>query len=145
MFGFIPLVMRYWWIVIVLGFNLVCLGQTDTTTGVASYYAKRFEGRRTASGEKFKHKGLTAAHKSLPFGTWVKVTNVKNDSVVVVRINDRLPKHSKRTIDLTISAAKQLNFMKYGLAKVRLEVLSDSTEVLQVPKVQILSDTLQTK
>ncbi len=91
-------------------------------TGIASFYAKKFEGRKTSSGEKFKHSLYTAAHKTLPLGTYVKVTNLKNDSFVIVKINDRLPKHSKRTIDLTTAAAKQLNFIKAGLTKVKIEV-----------------------
>jgi len=112
---------------------LVCVfilnGQSDTPwvqTGTASYYAKKFEGRKCSCGEKFRHDSLTAAHKTLAFGTWVKVTNLKNDSAVIVRINDRLPKKSKRIIDLTKRAAKQLNFVKAGITKVRIEVLPDS-------------------
>ena len=95
-------------------------------TGIASYYAKAFEGRKTSSGERFKHALLTAAHKTLPFGTCVKITNLKNDSVVIVKINDRLPPRSKRCIDLTMTAAKQLNFVRAGLVKVKLELLKDS-------------------
>ena len=95
-------------------------------TGTASYYAKKFEGRKCSCGERFRHDSLTAAHKTLPFGTKVKVTNLKNDSIVIVRINDRLPKRSKRIIDLTKRAAKQLNFVKAGITKVTIEVLKDS-------------------
>jgi rare lipoprotein A len=91
--------------------------------GTASYYGKSFEGRKTASGEILRNDSLTAAHKTLKFGTIVKVTNLKNDSVVVVKINDRLPKGSTRVIDLTIGAAKQLNFIKAGLTPVTLEIL----------------------
>ncbi len=93
---------------------------------VASYYAEKFEGRKCSNGERFRNDSLTAAHKSLPFGTKLKVTNIKNDSSVVVRINDRLPKKSKRCIDLTQRAAKQLNFMRNGLTKVKFEILGDS-------------------
>lgn len=92
-----------------------------STTGKASYYANRFEGRKTSSGEIFKHTLLTAAHKSLKFGTYVKVTNLKNDSIVIVKINDRLPQKSSRLIDLTLKAAKQLNFIKSGLTDVKIE------------------------
>ena len=94
--------------------------------GVASFYAKKFEGRKCSSGQKFRHDSLTAAHKTLKFGTRVKVTNLKNDSVVFVTINDRLPRSSKRKIDLTMRAAKQLNFVNRGLTKVKIEVLKDS-------------------
>lgn len=107
----------------------ISFSQSDTTyfeKGIASYYAKAFEGRRCSSGEKFRHDSLTAAHKSLKFGTLVKVINLKNDSVVVVRINDRLPKNSKRCIDLTRKGAKQLNFLVQGLTKVKLVLVNDS-------------------
>lgn len=93
------------------------------TKGTASFYANKFNGRKTSSGEKFHNNNLTAAHKTLKFGTYVKVRNLKNDSVVVVKINDRLPKHSKRTIDLTQRAAKQLNFIKAGLTKVEITIV----------------------
>ena len=92
-------------------------------TVIASFYAKKFEGRRCASGEPFRHNKLTAAHKTLAFGTWVKVTNLSNDSVVLVKINDRLPPKSKRGIDLTLAAAKQLNFVRNGLTRVTLEIV----------------------
>ena len=91
--------------------------------GVASYYAAKFNGRKTSSGEKFSNDSLTAAHKKFKFGTYVLVRNLKNDSTVIVKINDRLPQNSKRSIDLTTRAAKQLNFMKAGLAKVEITVL----------------------
>lgn len=96
-----------------------------TQTGTASFYAKKFEGRKCASGEVFRHDSLTAAHKTFAFGTYVKVTNLKNDSMVIVRINDRLPKRSKRSIDLTRKAARQLNFIRQGLTQVKLEVLNE--------------------
>jgi rare lipoprotein A len=91
--------------------------------GTASYYGKSFEGRKTASGEILRNDSLTAAHKTLKFGTIVRVTNTRNDSTVIVKINDRLPKSSTRVIDLTLSAAKQLNFIKAGLAPVSLEII----------------------
>jgi len=94
-----------------------------TEFGVASYYHNKFNGRKTSNGEIFQNTGLTAAHKTLPLGTWVRVTNLKNDSVVVVKINDRLPQYSKRSIDLTIKAATQLNFIRAGLTKVKIEVI----------------------
>lgn len=96
------------------------------TTGVASFYASKFNGRKTCSGQKFSNDSLTAAHKSLKLGTYVQVKNLKNDSVVVVRINDRLPRNSRRSIDLSQRAAKQLNFMKSGLTKVEITVLEST-------------------
>jgi rare lipoprotein A len=108
-------------------------GQVDSvTTGVASYYANKFEGRKTSSGELFRQDSLTAAHKTLPFGTLVKVTNLSNDSTVVVKINDRLPKSSSRSIDLSLRAAKQLNFVRKGLTQVRIEVLPPVREEEQI-------------
>jgi len=94
----------------------------NSEIGTASYYSKRFEGRKCSSGQIFSNWGLTAAHKTLKFGTVVKVTNLKNDSSVIVTINDRLPPNSKRCIDLTLRAAKQLNFVRSGLTKVKIEV-----------------------
>jgi rare lipoprotein A len=102
------------------------IDSAKTETGTASFYAKKFEGRKCSSGQRFRHDSFTAAHKTLKFGTRVKVTNLKNDSVVFVTVNDRLPKSSKRKIDLTMRAAKQLNFVKSGLTKVKIEVLKDS-------------------
>ncbi len=91
--------------------------------GKASYYADKFEGRTTANGEKYKHAKLTAAHKTLPFGTVVKVTNKKNQKTVQVRINDRGPYVDGRVIDLSKSAAEQLAFVNDGIADVIIEVV----------------------
>jgi len=92
-------------------------------TGKASFYADKFEGRPTASGEKYKHSKLTAAHKTLPFGTRVKVTNKTNQKTVEVVINDRGPYVDGRIIDLSRSAAEKLVFINQGLAEVTVEVL----------------------
>ena len=89
--------------------------------GQASYYADHFHGRKTSSGEFFNQNLLTAAHKTLKFGTIVKVTNLSNDSIVYLKINDRLGKSSHRAIDVTTSAAKKLNFLRKGIAKVTIE------------------------
>lgn len=116
--------MKFLMIVVFFIFSHQLIAQKDTSfveKGIASFYAKKFEGRKCSSGEVFRNDSLTAAHKTLRFGTYVKVTNLKNDSSVVVRINDRLPKKSKRKIDLTRKAAKQLNFIGLGLTKVRIE------------------------
>ena len=95
----------------------------NKSKGIASFYAKKFNGRKTSSGEKFSNDSLTAAHKKFKFGTYVLVRNLKNDSTVILKINDRLPQKSKRSIDLTVRAAKQLNFIKSGLTKVEITVL----------------------
>lgn len=108
------------------GYSQEAASKPVKTTGVASYYASKFNGRKTCSGQKFCNDSLTAAHKSLKIGTYVQVRNLKNDSIVVVRINDRLPQSSKRSIDLSQRAAKQLNFMRAGLAKVEITVLDSA-------------------
>jgi rare lipoprotein A len=91
-------------------------------TGVASYYASKLEGRRTANGEHYHKKQFTAAHRTLPFGTLLKVTNPKNHKWVIVRVNDRGPYNKKRIVDLSYRAAKHLGLTKGGgLAKVYIE------------------------
>lgn len=105
-----------------MAFNTASAQRDSVSTGTASFYANKFQGRKTSSGEVFDQNKFTAAHKHLPFGTWLKVTNLSNDSVVWVKVNDRLPKSSKRSVDLTMAAAKQLNFVRKGLTKVRLEI-----------------------
>jgi rare lipoprotein A len=90
--------------------------------GMASYYGKEFHGRKTASGEIFDMHKLTAAHKTLPFGTRVRVTNLENGRSVTVRINDRGPFKKGRIIDLSFEAARQIGMA--GTAKVRLAVLN---------------------
>ncbi|AZD06350.1 Rare lipoprotein A [Pseudomonas chlororaphis] len=94
-------------------------------TGVASYYGAKHHGKRTASGEPFNQHGMTAAHRELPFGTRVKVTNLNNDKSVVVRINDRGPHTRGRLIDLSRAAAQQLGMIRSGTAKVRVQAISD--------------------
>jgi len=89
--------------------------------GTASYYGQHWTGRLTSSGERFHKDSLTAAHKYLKFGTIVKVTNLHNDSVRYVKINDRLPKSSKFVIDLSYGTAEELNFIRRGVIKVTLE------------------------
>lgn len=95
--------------------------------GVASFYGKRFHLRKTANGEVFNMEELTAAHKNLPFGTLLKVTNLKNGKEVWVRINDRLPQSSKRSIDLSRGAAKKLDMIQDGIVKVKMEVPDQDT------------------
>lgn len=91
--------------------------------GIASFYADRFEGLPTSTGEKFSQKKLTAAHNSLPLGTWIKVTNLRNKKSVVVRVNDRLHHRNTRLVDLSREAARRLGYISNGLAKVKVEVL----------------------
>ena len=91
--------------------------------GIASYYAKKFNGRKTSNGAIYNASKLTAACNVLPLGTWVKVTNLKNKRSVVVQINDHLHPKNKRLIDLSKSAAQKLGFTSSGITKVKVEVL----------------------
>jgi len=91
--------------------------------GKASWYGRRFQGRKTASGERFDRHALTAAHRKLPFGTRVRVTNLKNGRTVIVRINDRGPFGSGRVIDVSEAAAKRLRMIRAGVVPVKVEVL----------------------
>jgi len=91
--------------------------------GIASYYADEFNGRRTSNGEIFDMNKLTAAHKSLPFNSVVKVLNLDNGKSVVVRVNDRGPFVEGRVIDLSLAGAKAIGMIGTGTARVALEVL----------------------
>ncbi len=101
-------------------------------TGIASWYGPQFHGKRTASGEICNQHALTAAHRSLPLGTRVKVSNVESGQTVTVRINDRGPFAGNRIIDLSLAAAKRLGVYTPGTALVRVEVLSAPTPRLAV-------------
>ena len=92
-------------------------------SGVASYYADKFNGHRTANGERFDNTAMTAAHPSLPFGTLIEVTNMRNGKKVVVRVNDRGPYTHSRVLDLSRNAARQLGMHNTGTAKVKVAVL----------------------
>lgn len=93
--------------------------------GKASYYAARLNGRRTASGERLDNTDLTGAHRELPFGSLVRVTNLANQQSVIVRINDRGPHGGGRIIDVSRQAAEQLGMLRSGTAQVKLEQLGD--------------------
>ncbi|MFN5334301.1 MAG: septal ring lytic transglycosylase RlpA family protein [Bacteroidota bacterium] len=91
--------------------------------GIASYYADKFNGRRTANGEIFSQDKLTAAHNSLPLGTYIRVTNLRNNKSVKVKINDRLHRKNKRLVDLSKAAARKIGFLKMGITRVKVKVL----------------------
>jgi rare lipoprotein A len=97
--------------------------KNDGIIGLASFYAAKFHGRRTASGEKFSSKLLTAAHLTLPFGTQIKVTNPKNSKSVIVRVNDRGPYVQGRLLDLSRAAADLIGITRLGVARIELEIL----------------------
>lgn len=91
--------------------------------GIASYYGNELAGNRTASGERFNPKALTAAHRRLPLGSKLRVTNLSNGRSVNVRVNDRGPFHGNRVLDVSLAAARQIGMLRTGTAKVKLELL----------------------
>ena len=93
--------------------------------GVASWYGRKFHGRLTSNGEKYDMYKLSAAHKTLPLPTWVRVTNLDNGKKVVLRINDRGPFHDDRLIDLSYAAARELGYADQGIAPVVVEALDE--------------------
>lgn len=93
--------------------------------GKASYYSNKFNGRKTASGEIYNSKLYTAAHRSLPFGTKVKVTNLKNGKFVIVKINDRGALRGGRVIDVSRAAAKKLGMIREGVVRVKIEIVKE--------------------
>ena len=93
--------------------------------GTASYYAKKFDKRQTASGEIYRSEKYSAACNVLPLRTWIKVTNLRNNKSLLVKINDRLHPKNKRLLDLSWIAAKELGYISRGLTKVKIEVLKD--------------------
>jgi rare lipoprotein A len=91
--------------------------------GQASFYANKFNGRKTASGELFDQKKLTCACNVLPLGTWIKVTNLRNGQSVIVKVNDRIHPKMKRITDLSKSAAQRLGYVSKGLTRVKVELI----------------------
>lgn len=107
--------------------------------GKASFYADKFEGRTTASGERYSHNKSTCAHLSLPFGTLVRVTNLSNNKSVVVRVNDRGHFVPNRIIDVSNSAAIKLDFVKNGIADVKIEVIDNDGGMLAQESTEVYS------
>lgn len=106
----------------------------QVTHGKASYYSKKHSGKKTANGQRIDHGAYTAAHPTLPFGTVVRVTNLRNGREVIVRINDRGPFVKGRIIDLSRAAAETLNMMRSGVTDVQVEVLSDGKGKISQPE-----------
>ena len=98
----------------------------DVSEGKVAHYGRKFNGRKTASGERFNSGAMTMAHKTLPFGTLVKVTNLANKRSVVVRVNDRGPSTPDRVGDLTTAAGKKIRMMRSGVVDAKLEVVGMS-------------------
>jgi rare lipoprotein A len=136
---------KYFYLIL-LGFFLYSFGlqaQTRNTRtgtpakvqyGTASFYADKFVGRKTANGDIFSQDKMTAAHNTLPLGTWIRVTNLRNKKAVVVRINDRLHRQNPRLVDLSKSAAKKLGYTGHGLTRVKVEVLGRKQPSEQIVK-----------
>ncbi|TSJ45850.1 septal ring lytic transglycosylase RlpA family protein [Fluviicola chungangensis] len=118
--------LRYWIFgIITCGFLLSFQLQGPfTQTGNASYYSNKFQGRRTASGAIYHKDSMYCAHKSLKYGTMLKVTNLKNDSIVIVKVVDRMGKSSPHIIDLSMAGAQKLNFVRNGITKVKVEEIT---------------------
>ena len=95
----------------------------NTKVGNASYYAHAFHGRTTASGSKYNMNALTCAHKTLPFGTRVRVTNPSNGQTVTLTVNDRGPYHGNRVLDLSYAGAKAIGLVQSGVGKIHYEIL----------------------
>lgn len=112
--------------------------------GIASYYHDKFAGRKTANGERFSQAEYTCAHKTLPFGTKIKVTNLKNGKSVIVRVNDRGPFKKGRIIDLSKTVAAELGFLRDGLTTVALEHVSDAEDLIIEPSFITLNDSTRT-
>jgi rare lipoprotein A len=100
--------------------------------GVASWYGRFFQGKTTASGEPYNENAMTCAQRTLPLGSLVRVTNLRNDKSVVVRVNDRGPVPDNRIIDLSRAAAETLGFSQRGIAPVKVELLAAPTEIAQL-------------
>ena len=103
--------------------------RNDVITGVSSWYGPNFHGKLTANGEVFDQYGVTAAHKTLPLGTVVRVTNLDNDKSIILRINDRGPYVDDRVLDCSYGAAKKLGFMKAGTANVKIRIIESGDDV----------------
>jgi rare lipoprotein A len=127
--------------------NVVHPGKVTKTTpyqiGTASWYGDYFQGKATASGEPYNMYDLTAAHPTLPLGSWVRVTNLRNGRAVVVRINDRGPVVPGRIIDLSYNTARVLQFQSQGLQRVRLDVVRTSASQSQVSQPQVVAASLR--
>ncbi|AFL85781.1 rare lipoprotein A [Belliella baltica DSM 15883] len=108
-------------LIIAISFSIIGCSPKITQTGQASYYHDKFQGRTTANGEKYRKHKLTAAHKTLPFGTKVKVINQNNGKAVKVRINDRGPFVGGRIIDLSKKAARRIDMIDDGVVHVKIK------------------------
>lgn len=105
--------------------NTGMLHDGEVQIGMASWYGGKFHGRITTNGERYNMHKISAAHRTLPFGTLVRVTNIENNKTVIVRVNDRGPWISERVIDLSYAAAKKIDMVTSGVARVRLDIIDE--------------------
>lgn len=150
-------------VILLFSFSITALTNTPNDdrliNGKVSYYAGRFEGKRTSSGQRYRATNRTAAHRTLPFGTLLEVTNKANGAKTIVKVNDRGPHAKSRVLDLSYSAAKDLSILGKGMAEVSIKVVSlgngivetDIEEQLQIepeitaPQLMPINDDLLTK
>jgi len=135
---------------VLLGLYFIVLLSVNTNAqvgfrqeGMASFYAKEFEGRTTASGERFSHKKATCSHMSIPFGALVKITNLENNATVIVRVNDRGPFSPDRIIDVSQSVAERLGMAGKATVKVSIEVVDNNGYSIQ--KAEPVEQTQKTE
>ncbi|MDO9153307.1 MAG: septal ring lytic transglycosylase RlpA family protein [Paludibacter sp.] len=123
---------------ILTGLLLISYGSLfSQTTGYASFYGNKFHGRKTSDGSRYHRDSLTCAHRTYPFGTFLLVRNPKNDREVIVKVTDRGPHIRNRIIDLSYRAAKELDIIRAGIAKVlviKIDVLPDNMQLIPIPK-----------
>lgn len=111
-------------LLLIFTFNYSFADSYPEIIGEASYYSNRLHGRKTSSGELYNMHKFTCAHKTYPFGTVLKVTNLKNNAFIHVTVNDRGPYAKSRIVDLSMAAAKELNMVQSGVARVKVEIMS---------------------
>jgi rare lipoprotein A len=126
-------------LIFLLGFENISLSQTLIQYGKATFYSKEFSGKRTSSGEIYNNSLLTAAHRTLPFNTVVRVTNIDNNKSVEVRVNDRGPISKHRIIDLSRRAAEEIDIIKQGIGNVKVEVIQLYKPVTDSDSIRILA------
>ena len=124
-------------------FIAILLSQTysvSQVTGTASYYGNKFHGKKTSDGSRYNRDSMTCAHKTYPFGTLLRVRNPKNDRIVIVKVTDRGPHSRNRLIDLSYAAAKELDIVRAGIAKVevyKIDILPELIRLIPIPKVYV--------
>lgn len=129
--------LQFFLLALITGFVTNCFGQKAGTIyeGGASYYAKKFEGRKTANGEWFSNSDMTCASRTLKFHTFLKVTNLKNNLSTIVRVNDRGPYAKKRIIDLSEQAARIVGTYQHGVTRVQIEVVSPPVLTVELDSI----------